>query len=64
MEHVKDVLGKVRDGLQTHKGKWPVIAHNAGVSYSFIAHIASGHTKDPRISGVQRVYDALNDLNQ
>lgn len=61
MEHVSDVLGIVVTELNNRKGSWRSLAKKAGVSYSFVAHIASGHTPDPRISGVQKVYDVLKD---
>jgi len=62
MDHVSDILGKVRRELGKRRGKWKVISEKAGVSHSFINHVHSGYTPNPRILHLQRVYDVLKEM--
>jgi len=57
-----NVLAAVRKGLEKHKGIWPQIARLSDVSYSYLAHVASGYTPDPGIVRVQRVWDTLHKI--
>lgn len=59
MEYMPNILGTLRKELHRRKGYWPFIAKRAGVSYSFIAHVAGEVTDDPKLTGVQRVLDVL-----
>jgi predicted transcriptional regulator len=49
----------VINALYACKGRWPEIAANAGVGYSWLCKIASGAIPDPRITNVEKVANAM-----
>jgi len=59
MEYINNMLATIKKELHRRKGQWPDIARNAGVSYSFVAHVANNHTENPRIQECQRVLNEL-----
>jgi predicted transcriptional regulator len=52
----------VIDALHACKGRWPEIASNAGVGYSWLCKIASGAIPDPRIKNVEKVANAMSKM--
>jgi transcriptional regulator with XRE-family HTH domain len=55
----KTLLDSVLAGLQAHKGKWPDLAREAGVDYSWLTKLAQGRINDPGIQKIQRLADAM-----
>lgn len=52
----------VIEALHACKGRWPEIASNAGVGYSWLCKIASGAIPDPRIKNVEKVAKTMSDM--
>lgn len=46
----------VVDQLQAHKGQWPRIARESGISRRTIEKIANGIVRDPGVSLVERLH--------
>jgi len=55
-----NMLATMKKALERNRGNWPAIAIKAKVSYSWLIHVMSGHTKNPRIQECQRVLDVLH----
>jgi len=53
------IKATLKKNLEKRRGHWPKIAREADVSYSWIIHVMSGNTKNPRVEEVQRVLDVL-----
>lgn len=62
MEYITNMLATVRKELRRKQGNWPFIAKRAGVSYSFVAHVANGHTPDPGVRRLQKVLNVLKKI--
>lgn len=59
-----DILAYVLKKLEDRKGQLPKVADDAGVPYRTLQKIASGETTDPRVSGVQTLYNYFRGLDQ
>jgi len=60
----KNLLAYIVAKLKSHTGSWPKIAEKTGVPYFTISKIASGVTKDPRISNVQALVDYFREEDE
>jgi len=54
-----NIKATLKKNLEKRRGHWPRIAREADVSYSWIIHVMSGNTKNPRVEEVQRVLNVL-----
>ncbi len=52
-----DILNHVKDYLEAHRGSWPKIAKEAGVSYSWLTKIVEGAIQNPGIRDLQKLLD-------
>lgn len=50
--------------LQEAKGRWPVIAEEAGISLRTLEKIARREVQDPRVGSVQVLYDHFRAASQ
>ena len=55
-----DILTKIKDYLEAHRGSWPQIAADAGVSYSWLTKLVQGQIPNPGIRDVQKVLDYIS----
>jgi len=62
MKHI-NIKKTLIETLNKHRGNWPFIAAKAGVSYSWVTHVVSGHTPNPRVDECQRVLDILKKID-
>ena len=51
-------MDKLIELLEARRGKWPEIAHKAGVDFSTLCRIVAGTTKHPRHETVQSLLSA------
>lgn len=60
---VQTLLTKTVDRLKTHEGRYAEICRqHPAISYSWITKLAHGQITDPKISSLQQLIDALDDI--
>lgn len=57
------LLHKMKTRLSAAKGRWPSIAATAGVDYVWLFKVMQGRIKDPGVTRVERVINALDLLD-
>ena len=53
------MLAEVRQLLDMNRGKWPRIANDLGISYSWLQKVAQGQIKSPGVVEVERLHRYL-----
>lgn len=54
----------LRKNVEQRRGKWPKIAAEAGVSYSWLVQVMNGKTPNPQVKQVQKVVDVLRKVER
>lgn len=58
------LLDQMKSRLAAAKGSWPLVCETAGVDYVWLTKVMQGRIKDPGVFRVERVIEALNQLDK
>ena len=53
-------MTQIKTYLEDHRGSWPQIAEDSGVSYSWMTKVVQGVIPNPGIQDVQKLLDYIN----
>lgn len=57
------LLDQMKSRLTAVKGQWPAVCVQAGVDYVWLFKVMQGRIKDPGVTRVERVINALDRMD-